>query len=210
MQSTLALGALIPGEAATVTSAGVVDTTTDFDAFYRAQYPRLTGSLRLVCGSTGAAEDIAQEAFLKALARWGRVSQLDNPAGWLYRVAFNLVRRRWKLGKRDELETPVSKGAALEFVANRVVLESALAQLPLPQRKAIVARHVLGLTGEEAAELLGMTPGALRVCLHRGVAALRDGGLLQDITGSVPVIRPSDDVTEVSDVRTQWGAPDAG
>ena len=69
-----------------------------FDAFYRAEYGRLAGSLRLACGDRSTAEELAQETFVRAYLAWSRLD--DRPTGWLYTTAFNLLRRRWKLSRR--------------------------------------------------------------------------------------------------------------
>jgi RNA polymerase sigma-70 factor (ECF subfamily) len=145
----------------------------EFDMFYRAEYGRLAGALRLACGGDGQlGEELAQEAMIRAWARWSRVRSMERPAGWLYATGFNLVRRRWQLTRRprDEGSTVADDVAAAE---SRLVLEAALRALPLRQRKAVVARHVLGLSTDEAAALLAMPPDALRALLHRGVTALR-------------------------------------
>ncbi len=56
---------------------------------------------------------------------------------------------------------------------DRVILLDALGRLPLAQRKAVVARFVLGFSTHESADLLGVRPGALRALLHRAVTTLR-------------------------------------
>jgi len=145
----------------------------DFDAFYRAEFGRLAGALRLLCGDRVAAEELAQEAFVRAYAAWERVAALDRPAGWLYTTGFNLVRRRWRDRARGRLMTAPRPPAGADDAVTRVDVAEALATLPLNQRKAVVARHVLGWSTEETAALLGISPGALRALLHRAVVSLR-------------------------------------
>ena len=59
-------------------------TTTDFVECYRTHYPRLVRALRLSGADGPTAEDLAQEAFGRALARWRRVSRGPNPPGYVY------------------------------------------------------------------------------------------------------------------------------
>jgi RNA polymerase sigma-70 factor (ECF subfamily) len=145
----------------------------DFDVFYRAEFGRLAGALRLVVNDPHLAEETAQEAFVRAYAAWARVRHLDRPAGGLYTTAFNLVRRHWRLRRRPPADLPQPVGQGPETSAARLALTQALLSLPLNQRKAVVARHVLGFSGEEAAALVGVSPGALRALLHRAVTTLR-------------------------------------
>ena len=53
--------------------------------------PRLVGSLTLYCGDRLLAEEIAQEALVRAFERWGRVGAMASPEAWAYRTAFNLA-----------------------------------------------------------------------------------------------------------------------
>src|SRR6184192_698653 len=109
----------------------------DFDAFYRAEFGRLAGALRLICGDGVVAEELAQEAFVRAYAAWDRVAALDRPVGWLYTTGFNLVRRRWRDRARDRgRAVPAPRlPAGADDAAARVDIAAALVALPLNQRK---------------------------------------------------------------------------
>src|SRR5262249_2553490 len=134
-----------------------------------AEYGRLVGALRLVCASGTDAEDLAQEAMVRACLHWKRVRDMERPAGWLYATAFNLVRRRGR--RREPHGVFPQSGDPSPF--ERLDLVEALRQLPLSQRKAVVLRYVLGYTTAEAAALLDVSEGALRALVHRGCVALR-------------------------------------
>jgi DNA-directed RNA polymerase specialized sigma24 family protein len=74
-----------------------------FEEFFRTEQLRLHRVLFAITGSRQEAEDIGQEAFLRAWERWDRVSDMDDPAGYLHRTAINLFRdrsRRLVLGLR--------------------------------------------------------------------------------------------------------------
>lgn len=156
------------------------DRAVAFDAFYRAEWGRLAGTLRLVAGDAGAADEVAQEAFVRVWMRWDRVSAMERPAGWLYVTAFRLLRRR--LGRERRRPVPEAMGTtpAVE-IGDRVVLDAALASLPVRQREAVVARHVLGYSGPDAAALLGMKPDAFRQLLSRALRDLRVSPALIDL-----------------------------
>ena len=53
----------------------------DFADFFRAEYQTLLRAIYLISGSRDEAEELAQDAFVKALERWDRVREMDNPAG---------------------------------------------------------------------------------------------------------------------------------
>lgn len=151
-----------------------------FDRLYRAEFGRLAGALRLACGGDGPlGEELAQEAFFRLYVRWDRVMRLDRPLGWLYATSFNLVRRSWRTRRRAEAQPERDVGYAPDS-HDRLVLEEALANLPLSQRQAVVVRHVLGFSTDEAAQILDTNPVALRALLHRAVKSLRLQPALSD------------------------------
>ena len=75
------------------------ESPLEFDAFFQRHHPRLFAALCLTTGSRHEAEEIAQDAFLKLLERWDRVTQMDDPAGYLFTTAMNLFRKRYRRAK---------------------------------------------------------------------------------------------------------------
>ena len=65
-----------------------------FESFFRSYYGSVVRALVIVAGSESEAEDLAQEAFARALERWDRVRSMASPIGYVYRIAFNLNRNR--------------------------------------------------------------------------------------------------------------------
>lgn len=59
----------------------------DFDGLYHAHFRSLTLQLAAYCGDLSQAQDLVQEAFCRAFARWSRVSRYDDPVAWVRRVA---------------------------------------------------------------------------------------------------------------------------
>jgi RNA polymerase sigma-70 factor (ECF subfamily) len=147
-----------------------------FEDFFHAHHERLLRVLYLATGDRHEAEDLAQEAFVRVYERWGRVAATENPAGYLYRVALNQRRsrlRRLRVAARKTFRLapapPPDEHAAAD---DRLSVRRALAGLPDGQREAVVLVEWLGMTDVEAAEALGVSPGAVRTRLHRARAAL--------------------------------------
>ena len=145
-----------------------------------------SGAWRLT-GSRADAEDITQEAFLRAYRALG-----DYPAEpirdlqlrpWLWTIAANLCRNRARsLGRRPEEPLPEELPAddprpgpeaqALE-AAGAAALAAHLARLPWAQRAAVVLRHVTGLSYAEVAAALARPVGTVKADVHRGLQQLR-------------------------------------
>lgn len=146
-----------------------------FEVFFEDRAPTLFRRLYLITGDRSEAEEIMQDAFVIVFERWERVLQMDDPEGYLYRVAFNIqrkVRRRASLAIRRavRLASPVDDFAAVE---DRTVVAAALAALTPRQRTALVLTEVLGHTSAEAAAIMHVRPGTVRVLTHQGRAAMR-------------------------------------
>ena len=102
----------------------VVDgTPPSFEVFFENERIRLYGVLFAITGSRQEAEDISQEAFLRVWERWDRVAGLDEPVGYLHRIAMNVFRdrrRRLVLGLKRALRPPAARDE-LEVVETRSV-----------------------------------------------------------------------------------------
>jgi RNA polymerase sigma factor (sigma-70 family) len=147
----------------------------DFEAFYLAQRARLFRALVVVTRDVHAAEDVAQEAFVRIWERWDWVGRMDDPTGYLYRAALNgwfQVRRQAaraarRVGPAREVIDP------LDRVEDRDVLARALLELPARQRAALVFTEYLGHHSAEAGRALGIRPGTVRRLSSKARAALR-------------------------------------
>ncbi|MET8909784.1 SigE family RNA polymerase sigma factor [Micromonospora sp. NPDC004551] len=145
----------------------------DFDGLYHAHFRSLTLQLAAYCGDLSQAQDLVQEAFCRAFARWSRVSRYDDPVAWVRRVAWNLATSRWRrlrtaqswLHRQREEHVP-GPGP------DRVALTAALAQLPTVQRRAVVLHYLADLSVVQIAEQEGVPEGTVKSWLHRGRAAL--------------------------------------
>ena len=125
------------------------------------------------------AEDALQECFVSAWRSAATYGGSGSARGWLFSIARNALRRqhRRKVGEPDEME-PLEQlgaragwGASSDFSVRFEVedeLEWAMGQLPREEREAVTLRDLEGLTGEEAAEALGLSLAAMKSRLHRG------------------------------------------
>lgn len=68
----------------------------DFNQFYATNFRGLTVQLRAYTGDLDQAQDLVQDAFCRALARWEKVSGYEDPVAWVRRVAWNLANSRWR------------------------------------------------------------------------------------------------------------------
>lgn len=133
---------------------------------------------RLV-GNTADAEDVVQEAFVKALAslRAGEFRGQSALTTWLFRittnVAFDRLRRvRSAQPEAPSREEPSTDGQGDARVALRE-LHDAMSELPADQRAALVLKELQGLTTREVAEVLERSEGATEQLLVRARDTLR-------------------------------------
>lgn len=147
----------------------------EFEAFFEAEYDRLYGTMCMVTRSGAEAEDITQEAFLRAWVRWERVRTAPSPDGYLYRTAFNLFRNRLRSAKRAarRLLTPVVEPDPAGTVDERITVLDALGRLPPRARAAVVLTELLGFSSEEVGQMLGVKASSARSLATHGRAQLR-------------------------------------
>jgi RNA polymerase sigma-70 factor, ECF subfamily len=150
-----------------------------FAAFYAGSYRRLLGQLFAVTGDLAEAENVLQEAYARAFARWSRVGDYDLPEAWVRRVAINLAAMAERsLRRRARALLRLGPPPVVpELSPDLLDLRDALAALPLGQRQVIVLHHLVGLPVEEVARELRLAPGTVKSRLARGRAAM--AGTLQ-------------------------------
>lgn len=178
----------------TLTRALAADLDGTFEALVRAYQDRLYAFGLRMTGSPRDAEEIAQDAFVRAyraLARYPaeRVETLKLRA-WLFQVTVNVARNRART--RRPAEVPLlSADGDHESVVERVAddaeqpdqvaerhdeqdrMAAVVATLPERYRAAVVLRHIQGLSYQEIAGVLGQPSGTVKSNVHRGVAYLR-------------------------------------
>ena len=148
-----------------------------FEAFYLENHRDVYAAMWLVTRNRHEAEEIAQEAFLRVLERWDRVSSLEDPIGYVFRTATNVWRsrgRRAAVALRRVMRTAPAPDE-LEFAESRADVIHALSALTPRQRAALVLVDLVGLTSEQAGKALGIRAATVRVQAARARAALREG-----------------------------------
>jgi RNA polymerase sigma factor (sigma-70 family) len=145
---------------------------------------RLVGSLTLYCGDRGVAEELAQEALVRAWLHWPDVSTMASPEAWTFRTGMNLanswLRRR---GAERRANRRVSAAPPLATAGDpdtATAVREAVRALAPRQRAIVIARFFLDLSVEETADLVGCAPGTVKATTSQALARLRTNGLLDD------------------------------
>jgi RNA polymerase sigma-70 factor (ECF subfamily) len=159
-----------------------------------------------VSGSAAVADDLGQDTFLKAYTALRGYSaerrRALRPRSWLLAIAANTWRNHVRTATRHPVAPfpaeescttwPDGDPGPEERAANaldRGVLTAALLQLPEQQRTAVVLRHVIGMSYQEAAEVVGCPVGTVKAQVSRGLARLR-GIVPPDTAEAQEVTRP--------------------
>jgi RNA polymerase sigma-70 factor (sigma-E family) len=162
-----------------------VDTSSDeeFDGFMRGRWPAMVRLAYALTGDPGHAEDLAQTAFARAYASWGRVRRAGDPDAYVRRIVINAHRSRFRRHRvAEELRgdlTDTAVGASQPGPEGRSELLDALDRLGPRQRAVVVLRYWLDLSEAETAAALGCSVGTVKSQASRALATLRK-------TASVP------------------------
>ena len=144
----------------------------NIEGFYREHASSVYAFLVSLCGDRTWAEDLMQDTFTKATLAMGGYRN-GNPRAWLFAIARNVflddARRRRPI-PTEPLEHPA---APVSDITEVDAITRTLATLPQRQRTALVLSDHGGLTAGEVGEVLGVTPGAARVLIHRARQAFR-------------------------------------
>jgi len=152
----------------------VIVATTPLEAALLENTERLRRTCRRLAGDPAAADDLFQETWIRALSR--PPTDLEADLGpWLDRVARNLSIDRYRRSSREQLDETPEQHAAAEAPRHPAVIRQeagrawliAMSSLGPVQRAVLLLRAVLDMDTNETAELLGMSPGAVRTRLHR-------------------------------------------
>jgi RNA polymerase sigma factor (sigma-70 family) len=151
-----------------------------FTAFYERSRAQVHAAVAVTVGDHHLAADAVDEAFVRAAERWGEVSRMERPAGWVYRVAVNWAtswRRKWS--RRPTLPTAALDREHRDDL-DSVTLTDELAALPLLQRQMLVLRFVLGYSVPETAAALDVAEGSVKSGVHRARQQLRADAEVSD------------------------------
>ncbi len=176
-------GSLADDELVGLAAAGRRDA---FEELVRRHADHLYAVILRFTGESAEAEEVVQEAFLRAWRGIDRFERRSQFFTWLYRIGLNEAKRI--LDRRAGADVVMStEDRPVDQVADdapqvdlqaedaelRALLEQAIRRLPDKYRAAVVLRDVEGLSTAEAAEVLGLREAAFKSRLHRGRMALR-------------------------------------
>jgi RNA polymerase sigma-70 factor (ECF subfamily) len=168
-----------------------------FRALYAIAAPRLLAYLTCLTRDRSLAEELLQQTFVKLHQVRASYLRGANPIPWLYTIAHRTCldemrrtkRSRVKLSREgDSLPEPAAtlkggpEGTEPEFDEETIaIVLEALDRLPEIHRVAVVLTKIQGKSTAEAAEILGTTPGAVKLRAHRGYVMLRE--MLREMEG---------------------------
>jgi RNA polymerase sigma-70 factor (ECF subfamily) len=144
------------------------------------QQPLLRYAQRLTDGDTGRAEDVVQEAFLRA---WTHLDQLTadrgSVLGWLRRVVHNLVMDGYRMKKARPTEVDIENATGVAtadptaVVVDSLLVEQVLRGLWPEHRAALVETYLNGRTAAEISATLGVPVGTVKSRVHYALRAAR-------------------------------------
>jgi len=163
----------------------------DIEAFgelFESCYPRIFRMAYAILHDRAAADDVAQETFLKAFDKISSYRGESAPRAWLSSIALNVCRHRLRAGKHTEggvtdralesgrrLFRPRTRAGASKAVEheNLRLLVLALGFLTEAQREVFLLHYEQDLSYEEIGQILGLGSGTARALAHRAKASLR-------------------------------------
>lgn len=165
-----------------------------YEEVVRAYSGRLLAVIRGIVKNEDDAKECLQETYLQAFRAIERFEGRALLSSWLHRIAVNAALMRLRTRRRkaeaaiDDLlpyfdgndvridpawQPQVTEGPDLEEKDRKTLIHEAISQLPENYRNVILLRDIQEMSTEEAAEALGITPGAVKVRLHRARMALK-------------------------------------
>ena len=173
--------ALNRAEAAELVSRAAGGDTSAFEALYSANVGRIYALCLRMTSNVAEAEELTQEAFIRAWQKLDTFRGTANFSTWMHRVAANVVlsRRRKRARERERTvhQEDLSYHAAVGDRTNRgatVDLDEAIAKLPERAREVFVLYDIEGYQHQEIADLMGIAPGTCKAQLHRARQLLRE------------------------------------
>lgn len=152
------------------------------ESLYRAHAGRVYTVVRRLAGDDALADDLAQEAWIRAFEKLHLFRGDASFGTWMYRLATNTALNHLRsAGRHRELEEEASEEVRStpppsvdDAVINQKVLSDALDQLPPGYREVLVLHDVEGLTHREIGERLGVATGTSKSQLHKARARMRE------------------------------------
>ncbi len=161
----------------------------EFAAFVAARYRALVRTGLLLTGDPGHAEDLAQSALIRTYLAWTRLRDPANAEAYARRTLVRLALRARRRRSSGEIASGPRPGEEADLAASLTTgfgppqdlamdVRRALATLPAGQRAVLVLRYLDDQSEADTARLLGISPGTVKSRAARGLASLRQAGLL--------------------------------
>jgi RNA polymerase sigma-70 factor (ECF subfamily) len=146
----------------------------EFGHLYSEHFGRVSGYALSLLGDPGLATDVAQEAFTRLFARWGRVR---DTRAWVYFVATNLATDQWRRSQRDRgLTDALQHVTATHRAAYDPWLRDLVDRLPGHLRQVVLLHYYADLPVNDVARLVHRPVGTVKRRLHDARALLIDAG----------------------------------
>jgi len=154
-----------------------------FEKLYRRHRDRIFGLMWRLCGGDRTlAEDLLQEAFIRAWQKLDSFRGESKFGTWLHRLSANVAlsdrrSRMRRLTRETVLDEPIERSATGEkdvYAGQRMDLEKAISRLPERARTVLVLYDVEGYSHAEIAEISGMAVGSSKAQLHRARNLVRE------------------------------------
>jgi RNA polymerase sigma-70 factor (ECF subfamily) len=145
-----------------------LNTPEEFTWLFTREYRSIVKSADLVLHDHARAEEITQDAFVRLLQHWNRVSRYDRPGAWVRRVAIRLATREAsRERRRPRVERVGNSSTSQPHGVRDIDLWNAVRTLP-PRQRAVVALYYLeDMSVSEVADIVGCSQSTVSVHLHR-------------------------------------------
>lgn len=160
--------------------------SADFEAFVIARGTALLRFAYLLTRDPGLAEDLVQEAFVRAHRRWDTIATLEHPEAYLRRVIVNqCLSWRRRRAATEVVGAPPDTGTpdGSDALAERDLVWRAIAGLPARQRAVLVLRYYEAMTDRDIAAVLECAEGTVRSLAARAFETLRQHPQLAAVPG---------------------------
>lgn len=152
----------------------IQDVQEGFVAFYRRAWPEVYRGVAVAVGHSDLGKEATDEAMTRAYARWRKVSRMENPEGWVYRVAVNWARSRQRRARLALARRPEVSGVVEFDEVPDPRLMQAVRSLSPHHKDVVVARYLLDMSEEATAAAFGIPRGTVKSRLNRALAKLKE------------------------------------
>ena len=145
-----------------------------FERFYGNQYGPMVGLAYQLTGRRDVAEDLVQDAMLRAYREWGRISSYERPDLWLRRAVINLTTSRWRR-QRTAARSWITSGRPTDVPGPSAETDAVWQQvrrLPRRQAEVVVLYYGCDLPVDDVAMILECSAGTVRTHLVRARTTL--------------------------------------